>query len=159
MPSQLESLVQHPVNPYPPTLVMDVAIGAYPMAELCERYCMSQEALSALMQAPQFVADVAHVNAEVAKHGGTFRVKAKALAEQYLATTFAMINDPATPAAVRADLIKQTVAWADLVPKNATAQSNGTGFSISITINPPALAKGQTIDLARDVDQGRDDYE
>ena len=146
MPSQLEALVQHPVNAYPPTLAMDVAIGTYSLEDLCIRYDVDRQHLSAIMQYPAFMADVARINAEIGKQGGSFRVKAKALAEQYLATTFAMINDPTTPAAVRADLIKQTVIWADLVPKTNAAPT-GNGFQINITVTAPALAKGQTIDL------------
>jgi hypothetical protein len=45
-----------------------------------------------------------------------------------------LIHDSAVSPAVKADLIKSTVKWAGLEPKDAGPQDNGTG-GVKITIN------------------------
>jgi hypothetical protein len=45
-----------------------------------------------------------------------------------------LIHDPGVSAAVKADLIKSTVKWAGLEPKNDVA-TEGTGGGVRITIN------------------------
>ena len=57
-----------------------------------------------------------------------------ASAEELLTTSWLLIHDPAVSPAVKADLIKSTVKWAGLEPKDAGPQDNGTG-GVKITIN------------------------
>jgi hypothetical protein len=66
--------------------------------------------------------------------GLTFKLKARAQAEELLTTSWLLIHDPAVSPAVKADLIKSTVKWAGLEPKDTTVTDGGTG-GVKITIN------------------------
>ena len=57
-----------------------------------------------------------------------------AQAEELLTTSWVLIHDPTTSPAVKADLIKSTVKWAGLEPKN-DAQAVDVGGGVKITIN------------------------
>lgn len=71
---------------------------------------------------------------EIRTKGLTFRAKARVQAEELLKTSWILIHSIDTPAAVKADLIKHTVKWADLEPKNNTVESSTGGVSITINL-------------------------
>lgn len=76
-----------------------------------------------------------HYRAEVRDKGLTFKLKARAQAEELLTTSWLLIHDPAVSPAVKADLIKSTVKWAGLEPKNeVTADTGGGGVRITINL-------------------------
>jgi hypothetical protein len=56
----------------------------------------------------------------------SFKLKARLQAEELLKTSWRLIHEPTTGAAVRADLIKATMRWAGYEQKEAagTASSN-----------------------------------
>lgn len=81
-----------------------------------------------------FLKKVEGYRTEVREKGLTFKLKARAQAEELLTTSWLLIHDPAVSPAVKADLIKSTVKWAGLEPKDAGPQDNGTG-GVKITIN------------------------
>ena len=64
----------------------------------------------------------------------TFRLKARAQAEELLTTSWTMIHNPEVNAAVKADLIKHTVKWSGLEPKNDNIVDGNNG-GVRITIN------------------------
>ena len=64
----------------------------------------------------------------------TFKVKARAQAEELLTTSWTLIHSPDVSAAVKADLIKSTVKWGGLEPKNDVLAEGGSG-GVKITIN------------------------
>jgi hypothetical protein len=71
---------------------------------------------------------------EVRTKGLTFRVKARAQAEELLRTSWVLIHDPVVSPAVKADLIKSVVRWAGLEtpPKE---EGVGAAGGVTITIN------------------------
>lgn len=81
-----------------------------------------------------FERTVQEYRAEIRAKGLSFRQKARVQAEELLKTSWILIHSIDTPAAVKADLIKQTVKWADLEPKNNEVATGGAG-GVSITIN------------------------
>ena len=81
-----------------------------------------------------FLKKVESYRTEIREKGLTFKLKARAQAEELLTTSWLLIHDPAVSPAVKADLIKSTVKWAGLEPKDAGPQDNGTG-GVKITIN------------------------
>lgn len=81
-----------------------------------------------------FLKKVEHYRAEVKDKGLTFKLKARAQAEELLTTSWMLIHDSAVSPAVKADLIKSTVKWAGLEPKDAGPQDQSTG-GVKITIN------------------------
>lgn len=82
-----------------------------------------------------FLKKVEHYRDEVREKGLTFKLKARAQAEELLTTSWLLIHDPSTSPAVKADLIKSTVKWAGLEPKGDVAVDNGNGGGVRITIN------------------------
>lgn len=79
---------------------------------------------------------------EVRTKGLTFRVKARAQAEELLKTSWILIHDPVVSPAVKADLIKSTVKWAGLDTAPASEAGNAGG-GVTITIN----LGGQQLDV------------
>jgi hypothetical protein len=75
---------------------------------------------------------VRHYRDEIREKGMTFRLKARAQAEELLTTSWSLIHHPDVSAAVKADLIKSTVKWAGLEVKGDAPESTG---GVSITIN------------------------
>ncbi len=84
---------------------------------------------------PVFLKKVEHYREEVREKGLTFKLKARAQAEELLTTSWMLIHDPAVSPAVKADLIKSTVKWGGLEPKNDTTVDAGAGGGVRITIN------------------------
>ena len=89
-----------------------------------------------------FLQKLAAYREEVRTKGLTFRVKARAQAEELLKTSWILIHDPVVSPAVKADLIKSTVKWAGLDTTPANEGQNGAG-GVTITIN----LGGQTLDV------------
>lgn len=83
---------------------------------------------------PIFLKKVEGYRTEIRDKGLTFKLKARAQAEELLTTSWLLIHDPAVSPAVKADLIKSTVKWAGLEPKDAP-QADGGGGGVRITIN------------------------
>jgi hypothetical protein len=83
---------------------------------------------------PVFLKKVEHYREEVREKGITFKLKARAQAEELLTTSWMLIHDPAVSPAVKADLIKSTVKWGGLEPKNEVTTEGGAG-GVRITIN------------------------
>jgi hypothetical protein len=83
---------------------------------------------------PVFLKKVEHYRGEIQEKGLTFKLKARAQAEELLTTSWMLIHDPAVSPAVKADLIKSTVKWGGLEPKTEVSSEGGTG-GVRITIN------------------------
>jgi hypothetical protein len=65
----------------------------------------------------------------------TFRLKARAQAEELLTTSWTLIHSNDVSAAVKADLIKSTVKWGGLEPQKDMSGGDGPQGGVSITIN------------------------
>ena len=83
---------------------------------------------------PIFLKKVEGYRTNIREEGMTFRLKARAQAEELLTTSWTMIHNPEVNAAVKADLIKHTVKWSGLEPKNDNI-AEGTNGGVRITIN------------------------
>jgi len=103
---------------------------------------------------PVFLKKVEAYRVEIKDKGITFRMKARAQAEELLTTSWILIHSPDVSPAVKADLIKSTVRWAGLESK-AEVDTGATG-GVRITINlagqdvTTTLADKPTIELDRD---------
>jgi hypothetical protein len=101
---------------------------------------------------PIFLKKVEHYRGEVREKGLTFRLKARAQAEELLTTSWLLIHDPAVSPAVKADLIKSTVKWAGLEPKTEVT-SDGSGSGVKITINlGPDPHDSRTIEATTEIE-------
>jgi len=119
-------------------LAFDVALtlegSGESMQDLMVRHRITANDILAYNADPVFLKKVDHYRAEIRDKGMTFRMKARAQAEELLTTSWLLIHDPAVSPAVKADLIKSTVKWGDLEPK-VSANAGGDSGGVRITIN------------------------
>ena len=102
--------------------------------EVLERNNFDVMQLAKFKQDKVFLRKVEHYRGEVREKGMTFKLKARAQAEELLSTSWMLIHDPVVSPSVKADLIKSTVKWAGLEPKQEVATEGGAG-GVTITIN------------------------
>jgi len=119
-------------------LAFDVALmlegSGETLQEVITRHKISGNDILTFNADPVFLKKVDHYRGEIQDKGLTFKLKARAQAEELLTTSWMLIHDPAVSPAVKADLIKSTVKWGGLEPKNDAVAEGGTG-GVRITIN------------------------
>lgn len=116
------------------------------MSEMLSRHRISQDEILVFSKDPVFLKKVEHYREEVREKGLTFRMKARAQAEELLVTSWTLIHSPDVSAAVKADLIKQTVKWGGLEPKNEAEVTAGGGVRITINLNQPVETEAYEYD-------------
>jgi hypothetical protein len=119
-------------------LAFDVALtlegSGETLQEVVARHAITTNDILQFNQDPVFLKKVEHFRVEIREKGVTFKLKARAQAEELLTTSWLLIHDPGVSPTVKADLIKSTVKWAGLEPKNDAVSEGGTG-GVKITIN------------------------
>jgi hypothetical protein len=119
-------------------LAFDVALtlegSGEPLNEIMKRHSISGTEMLKFKADPVFLKRVEHYRNEIRDKGMTFRLKARAQAEELLTTSYLLIHDPGVSPAVKADLIKSTVKWADLEPKTNGQVEAGGGVRITINL-------------------------
>jgi len=139
-------------------LAFDVALAlegsGESMDEIKSRHRVTASDLLVFNKDPVFLKKVDSYRGEIRDKGMTFRLKARAQAEELLTTSYVLIHSPDVSPAVKADLIKSTVKWAGLEVKGDDEGSNVTG-GVKININfgnnaPPMVVtadvEGETIE-------------
>ncbi len=119
-------------------LAFDVALrlegSGEAVADILTRHNLAPLDLQDFGKDPVFLKRVEHYREEVRDKGLTFKLKARSQAEELLKTSWLLIHSSDVSAAVKADLIKSTVKWAGLEPKNEPVDMGGSG-GVRITIN------------------------
>lgn len=119
-------------------LAFDIALtlegSGETLQEVITRHNITASDIITFNADPIFLKKVEGYRNEVRDKGITFKLKARAQAEELLTTSWLLIHDPAVSPAVKADLIKSTVKWAGLEPKDTGTQVDGSG-GVKITIN------------------------
>lgn len=138
----------HPLRPtqWSERLAFDVALtlegSGEPLADVLQRHKITSSDILQFNADPVFLKKVDHFRTEVREKGITFKLKARAQAEELLTTSWLLIHDPAVSPAVKADLIKSTVKWAGLEPKDTPVEQAGGGVKITINLgNKPEDAR------------------
>ena len=138
----------HPLRPtkWSDRLAFDVALtlegSGEPLSDVLQRHKISSAEILEFNADPVFLKKVDHFRTEVREKGLTFKLKARAQAEELLTTSWLLIHDPAVSPAVKADLIKSTVKWAGLEPKDLPQEQAGGGVKITINLgNKPEDAR------------------
>jgi len=120
-------------------LAFDVALclegSGETLDEIKDRHRIDANELLVFNRDKVFLKRVETYREEVREKGLTFRLKARAQAEELLTTSYMLIHDPSVSPAVKADLIKSTVKWAGLEPKNTENDNNGGAGGVKIMIN------------------------
>ena len=114
-------------------LACELALHMDDAENIFARYNYTPETAAELIESPAFAALLGRIAAEVRESGLSFKMKAKAQAEELLAHSFSLATDPYTSAAVRADLIKWTAKMAGHEPKEKEEGRGGSGLTLSIT--------------------------
>lgn len=119
-------------------LAFDIALtlegSGETLQEVMTRHSITANDILTFNADPVFLKKVEHYREEVREKGLTFKLKARAQAEELLTTSWMLIHDPAVSPAVKADLIKSTVKWGGLEPKNVETDVGANG-GVRITIN------------------------
>jgi hypothetical protein len=106
----------------------------------------THEQAQELLDNPAFVMMLERINKEVRESGLSYRMKARAIAEDLLPHARSIATDPYMSAAVRADLIKWSARVSGLEPKEKGDEKAGSGLLLSITFagqNPQQLVAGR----------------
>lgn len=118
-------------------LAFDVALAlegsGETLDEIKERHHIRASDLLEFNKDPVFLKAVERYREEIRDKGLTFRLKARAQAEELLTTSWGLIHSRDVSPAVKADLIKSTVKWAGLEVK--TEESVGATGGVKININ------------------------
>ena len=119
-------------------LAFDVALAlegsGESMDEIKSRHRVTASDLLVFNKDPVFLKKVDSYRGEIRDKGMTFRLKARAQAEELLTTSYVLIHSPDVSPAVKADLIKSTVKWAGL-DSSVNADVGGNTGGVKITIN------------------------
>jgi hypothetical protein len=144
-------MFQDPYTKWSDRLAFDIALrlegSGEEVDEILDRHRLLATDLLSFNKDPIFLKKVEHFRGEIREKGITFKMKAKAQAEELLTTSWALIHSPDVSAAVKADLIKSTVKWAGLEPKNDPVDV-GAGGGVRIMIN----LGGQDLGTAKLID-------
>lgn len=100
--------------------------------ELCERHHITVDELIQFKADPTFLKRVEDYRKDVRDKGMTFKLKARAQAEELLVTSWLLIHDREVSPAVKADLIKSTVKWAGLDAREEVDTAAPGGVRINI---------------------------
>lgn len=119
-------------------LAFDVALAlegsGESLDEIKQRHHITSRDLLVFNKDKVFLKKVEHYRDEVREKGLTFKLKARAQAEELLTTSWGLIHSPDVSPAVKADLIKSTVKWAGLEVKTDEGTGSVAG-GVKININ------------------------
>ena len=99
--------------------------------ELRARHRITVDDLVLFNKDKVYLKKVESYRAEIVEKGMTFKLKARAQAEELLTTSWTMIHSPETSSAVKADLIKSTVKWGGLETNNTNTEDASGGVKIT----------------------------
>ena len=128
---------------WPPELALELALGLEDEAAICARYGIDHDALNALLCTPAFQAQLTQYRRDLHENGEIFRAKARMQAELLLDKSFRLINDPATPANVKAQIIN-TAAYG-YNTSNITATGNISSAYNTLSAGPITINSGITV--------------
>lgn len=117
--------------------------------EILERHHIQTQDLLSFNKDPIFLRQVEGYRDEIRDKGILFKTKARMQAEDLLTTSWCLIHNPDVSAAVKADLIKSTVKWAGLEPKNDVGDAGPVGgVRITINLGGQELGSAKLVDVA-----------
>ena len=128
--------------PWDHRMTYELALALDPVSEILARYHVTEKDFQRFRKQPAFMQQIVDYRAEIREKGLTFRAKAKIMAEDLLGTAYELIHSPATPANVKADLIKWTSKVAALDPQPNQHQQDSNQFLPAIASAIKQLSDG-----------------
>lgn len=121
----------------PAEMVAEMAKGLEEPVDVARRYGFAGQRWDELARWQPFLDAVDKKRAELAAEGWTFRTKAGLLAEMMLDDLGRLGLSSDVPLLQKLAVTEALVKWGDKAPKAAAVQQ-GSGFTINITLPPPA---------------------
>ena len=124
---------------WPVTLPLEIALGV-PLDDVRAIYSIDDETWENFKYNEIFRKEILAYQEKLTEGGYSYKTKAQVQAEGLLLTSWNLIHDKDTPAAVKADLIKFTARLAgyDSQQKNnALDAGSASGFTININMGTP----------------------
>jgi|TARA_R100001530_G_scaffold48613_2_gene36489 hypothetical protein len=138
-------------------LAFDIALllekSGETLDEVIERHAITADDMLKFNEDPIFRKKTEDYRNEIREKGVTFRLKARAQAEELLVTSWQLIHSPEVSPAVKADLIKSTVKWGNLEPKNEGMDTDSDG-RLTITINLGETTHKMTQVIEHELEEG-----
>jgi len=130
--------------PWPPQLILDIALESHSPDELYIKHSISKEDLDHFYTLPQFRREILHARAELASSGSQFRAHARVMAEEHLLTMNDILSNPDTSPALKHEVWKTLVEYAKLKPPKEAEASAGGNLTINIAGYAALPAKSPT---------------
>ena len=103
--------------------------------EVRARHNISVDDLIMFNKDKVFLKKVESYRNDIKEKGMTFKLKARAQAEELLTTSWTLIHSPEVSGTVKADLIKSTVRWRGLeIKSDSNMEDSGGGVKITINL-------------------------
>lgn len=132
--SPTESQKRTMSNPWPPQLVVDLALALDDSSTILARYDLTEDQLNHFYDIPAFKKAVATTMRELREDGVSFSRKAAAQAETYLDVMYQMMYEETTPASTKLEIFKTLTKYGRLEPKEEKDNSNNAP-QINVQIN------------------------
>lgn len=121
-------------NPWPPKLIMDIAMGVMEKEDVLFAHQLTEAGLDHLYTIPQFRRELSVMVRELRETGATFGGKAAMQAESYLEIMDDVMRNPETPASTRLSVFTTLAKFGGLEPTKEK-EDTGTSNQINIQIN------------------------
>jgi len=122
-------------NPWPPRLVLDLAMGLDDVETILTRYDVPVSLYHTLLQNPHFRRELVVATKELQENGVTFKRKAALQAEMYLEDMDNVMRDDRTPPSVKKDIFIHMAKLGELEPeKKGEGANSGPAFNIQINL-------------------------
>lgn len=132
-----------PTNPWPPQLILDIALESHSPDELLIKFSLSREELDRFYTIPQFCREILHARSELTSSGSTFRAHARVMAEMHLETMNDLLSSPDVATSQKIDLWRSLVEYASLKPPKEAA-AGPSSAAVTINIAGYAAAPGRS---------------
>ena len=119
-------------NPWPPSLVLDIALESHDVGDLLAKHDITKEELDHLYTLPQFTREILHARAELASSGSQFRAHARVMAEEHLLTMNNLLCSTDTPPMQKFQIWQSLVEYASLKPPKEAPVGAGNNLTINI---------------------------
>lgn len=125
----------HPLSEWPAQLPIALALQVEDIPAILDRFGITPERFELLKPLPAFRKAVAEAQRDVREQGHTFKLKCKAIAEDFLDTLYLELQSDSVGLSTKVDVFKYLTKMGGLEPQ-AAAVAQGTGQpQVNIQIN------------------------